>query len=164
MQVRAKGCPYCMNKKLLKGFNDLETKRPDIAEEWHPTKNTFSPQDVLVCKYIKVWWLGKCGHEWEAYINQRTNIKSPTGCPYCAGKKVLEGFNDLKTLRPEIAEEWDYEKNELQPTEVTVGSAKLIWWKCKNGHSWQQQIAFRTSKKVNPICPVCKKQMKNDAE
>ena len=146
-----------MNKKLLMGFNDLKTKRPDIAEEWHPTKNPFSPQDVLVCKYIKVWWLGKCGHEWEAYISQRTNTNSPTGCPYCAGKKVLEGFNDLKSLRPDIAKKWAYDLNEIKPNEVTVASGKIVWWRCENGHIWEQRVSERTGKKSKDTCPICRK-------
>ncbi len=38
---RSKGqnCPYCSNKSVLKGYNDLASTHPQIAAEWHPTKN-----------------------------------------------------------------------------------------------------------------------------
>ena len=36
---RESDCPYCTNRKVLPGFNDLETKEPVIASQWHPTLN-----------------------------------------------------------------------------------------------------------------------------
>ena len=41
-----------------------------------------------------------------------------TGCPYCAGQKVLEGYNDLATTNPELLEEWDYQKNTIKSNYV----------------------------------------------
>ena len=42
------GCPACAGKKLHKGYNDLETLFPEIAAEWHPTKNgDLLPSQVL---------------------------------------------------------------------------------------------------------------------
>ena len=35
------GCPYCVNRKVWKGFNDLGTLFPDIAKEadgWDPSE------------------------------------------------------------------------------------------------------------------------------
>jgi hypothetical protein len=32
------------------------------------------------------------------------------GCPYCGNRMVLKGFNDLQTVRPDIAQDWDYKK------------------------------------------------------
>ena len=32
-------CPYCSGNKVSPGFNDLQSCFPDIASEWHPTKN-----------------------------------------------------------------------------------------------------------------------------
>ncbi len=69
----------------------------------------------------------------------------------------MAGFNDLTTTAPEIAAEWDYEKNgELMPDMVTKGSNKNVWWKCAQGHSWQARISHRI-KSVK--CPECRKQL-----
>lgn len=41
----------------------------------------------------------------------------------------MQGFNDLETLLPEIAEKWDYERNvSRKPCDVTVGSSKKVYW------------------------------------
>ena len=61
---------------------------------------------------------------------------------------------DLKSTYPQIAEEWCYSKNEgLGPQDFTYGSGKLVWWKCPNGHEYQQYIKKRTLRGYN--CPIC---------
>lgn len=30
---KTSGCPYCANQKVWKGFNDLSTFRPEVAQE-----------------------------------------------------------------------------------------------------------------------------------
>ena len=164
-----RGCPYCSNNKLLKGFNDLQTKYPEIAKEWHPTKNgDLKPTDVTSASAQKVWWLGNCGHEWNTTINSRTSIRfkngkqsKPQGCPICAGKEVLKGFNDLQTNFPKIALGWNYNRNgELKPSEVTPSSMKKVWWKCtKCGSEWESQICSRT--RSNGKCPFCETKKKH---
>jgi hypothetical protein len=98
-----------------------------------------------------VWWKCSKGHEWEAVIAHRNN---GSGCPYCAGKKVLKGYNDLKTINPDLAKEWNWEKNgDLKPENVTANSGKKVWWKCSKGHEWQVAIASRN---YGNGCPICK--------
>ena len=36
---------------------------------------------------------------------------SGNGCPICAGRQLLAGENDLATRFPELAQEWDRQKN-----------------------------------------------------
>ena len=83
---RCKGCPYCVNKKVLVGFNDLASIEPKIAAEWHPTLNgALTPEKVTAGSNRKVWWLCPEGHVWRTAISNRTNAKKRTGCPVCAG-------------------------------------------------------------------------------
>ena len=159
---KPQGCPYCNSKRILIGFNDLQTTNPELASEWHPTKNgTLQSSDVQAGSNRQVWWLGKCGHEWQASINSRNGRN--LGCPYCSHHRVLSGFNDLATHRPDIAEEWNYKKNEgltdkkgndiSTPDKVTYASGHKVWWKCNCcNHEWQASIADR---KQNHGCPVC---------
>lgn len=78
-----------------------------------------------------------------------------SGCPYCSGKKVINGVNDLQTLFPEIAKEWNYEKNgSLRPDMVSRSSNKKVWWKCGKGHEWKAIVSSRT-KGTNSKCPTC---------
>ena len=76
-----RGCPYCSNKKVLVGYNDLATINPSLAAEWHPTRNNaLSPSDVLSGTAKKVWWKCNHGHEWEASVVNRH--KHGSSCPY----------------------------------------------------------------------------------
>lgn len=75
------GCPVCANKAVWPGHNDLATVNPELASEWHPTKNgTLRACDVTPKSGKTVWWLGKCGHEWQAQIGSRAN---GNGCRIC---------------------------------------------------------------------------------
>ena len=145
------GCPYCSGRLALAGFNDLVTSNPYLAAEWHPTKNgALLPTQVTAGSSKKVWWLGGCGHEWEATISSRSN---GGGCPYCSGKKVLRGFNDLATVNPNLASEWHYEKNgNLLPEQVTAHSGRKVWWLGKCGHEWETSINNRAN---GANCPFC---------
>ena len=148
---RGNGCPYCLGRNAIKGKNDLQTINPDLALEWNYEKNDgLAPADVLPGSHKKVWWQCSDGHEWQAVISSRTK---GNGCPYCAGKKVLKGYNDLDTVNPELALEWNYEKNDgLTPADVLPGSHSKVWWKCNEGHEWQAVIANRNK---GHGCPQC---------
>ena len=149
-RIRGNGCPYCSGRKVMAGFNDLMTKNPEIAREWNYDRNgDLKPEGVTVGSGKKVWWKCSKGHEWESTI---TNRAWGNNCPYCSGKKILEGFNDLSTLRPDLLSEWDYEKNKISPNQIGMGSHLKIWWKCKEGHEWQAPIYNR---KKGIGCPYC---------
>ena len=121
--------------------NSLESVYPELAKEFHPTLNgTLNPNRITCRSGLKVYWVCPEGHPYQATVLNRTSGK---GCPYCSGKKVLAGYNDLATLRPEIARQWDYEKNTLTPQEVTAFSHKKVWWKCRHGRSWEAAVFTR---------------------
>ena len=129
-----------------------EENNPDLLSEWHPTKNLpLLPSKITTGSHKSVWWLGKCGHEWTYILSQRVKGKS---CPYCFGRKVLPGFNDLATKRPDLIEEWDYEKNvDLDPSTVSEGCNSKVWWKGKCGHEWQATVDKRALSGRG--CPYC---------
>jgi len=147
-------CPYCAGKRAIPGETDLATLRPDLLEQWDYEKNTIDPRETTVAAHDKVWWKCDIGHSYQAVVFSRTREKA-SGCPYCAGRKVLSGFNDLATLKPKVAEEWHGSLNgDLTPEKVTLGSNKKVWWQCRDGHVWRAAIYSRTRKK-GAGCPVC---------
>ena len=148
------GCPVCDGKQILPGENDLATLRPDLAAQWHPTKNLpLTPESVSENSNRSVWWMCGLGHEWRAPIGRR--VQGNTGCPVCVGKQVEPGFNDLATLDPAIAAQWAQDLNgTLTPQMVTGGSAKRVWWRCDQGHVWVAKIYARTGPQRSG-CPVC---------
>lgn len=155
-----KGCPVCAGKKVLTGFNDLQTSSPAIAMEWHPTKNgNLKPANVANGRNKPVWW--QCSkfsdHAWEASPNDRTRTDGKaTGCPICDSKQLLVGFNDLQTTCPEITKEWHPTKNgDLKPTDISKGNKELIWWQCPAfpDHAYQTTPNRRTTNGIG--CSIC---------
>lgn len=148
------GCPVCAGRVIVPGENDIVSQFPKVAQEWHPTKNgRLLPSQVPPASKRQVWWLCPLGHEYVAAVGMRTMRNS--GCPYCAGKKVLAGFNDLATTEPEIAAQWHPTLNgSLTPQMVTAGSHKKVWWICAEGHIWKAAIYSRAGKQKRG-CPVC---------
>ena len=139
-------------KKVTKE-NCLETARPDLAKQWNQEKNgKLTPSNVTKSSGRKVWWECSYGHIWEAVVASRSLLKNNCNCPYCAGKKVCHD-NCLATTHSYLLKEWDYEKNTISPLNVTYGSGKSIWWKCKKGHSWKVRCSTRTN--MNSGCPFC---------
>lgn len=149
------GCPVCANRVILAGFNDLATTHPALAAEWHPTKNEgLAPADVVAGTQRRVWW--RCGknpaHVWRATINSRA--LGSCGCPFCAGKKVLPGENDLATIYPALAAEWDAERNgALTPRQVAPYSNRKAWWICALGHRYASAVSSRAAR--HDGCPYC---------
>jgi uncharacterized Zn-finger protein len=140
-------CPYCSGLLIRPGFDDLVTTNPELAAEadgWDPT--TLRPGSEK-----KVGWKCKLGHCWSASVVSRAK-KKQSGCPYCANRVLLSGFNDVATTNPELAAEadgWD-------PSEVITGGRAKKDWKCSAGHTWAATISNRTHSKTG--CPVCTNQ------
>ena len=153
-RVSGCGCPVCAGRQVEAGENDLASLFPAIAAQWHPTKNeTLTPRQVTPSSNRKVWWLCPLGHTYQSIVAAR--VQRSSGCPYCAGRKVLPGFNDLATVEPEVARQWHPTLNgTLTPEMVTGGSSRKVWWECGQGHVWKAAISSRTGPKKCG-CPVC---------
>ncbi len=154
--IAGRGCPYCSNQKILVGYNDLESLCPDIAKEWDYSKNERKPCDYGKNSTHKAWWICPKGHSYEASIHNRVN--GNTACPFCANQKLLKGFNDFKTTNPDLAKEWDYEKNKVRPDEVFPFTQKKVWWICKNKHHYKASLANRSK---GQGCPYCNKRKRS---
>lgn len=151
------GCPVCSNRVVLKGYNDLESNNPVLAAEWDYSKNIgITPDKISATSSKKFWWICDKGHSFESTVYNR-NIKKQ-GCPYCSNQKFKPEYNSLYVLRPDLAEEWDYEMNyPLTPRDVLCGGDKEYWWKCKKTpHSFKQNIGSRVQ--INSQCPYCSSQ------
>ena len=146
-----KGCPYCAGKKVLKGYNDLQSVNPLLAEEWNYEKNgNLKPENFTANSGQKVWWKCQKEHKWQATIKDRNKGK---GCPYCSGRVAIKGKNDLQTVNPALAKDWNHEKNgELKPDNFTENSGQKVWWKCSKGHEWRATIKNRNKGQRCPIC------------
>jgi hypothetical protein len=115
-------------RKLLRE-NTLAVRNPEVAAQWHPTRNgSLSPNDVSYGSSKKIWWICKEGHEWDASISNRTRGK---GCWIC-GRKITGKKNRL--------------------------SEKQFLMRCKKMHGDRydySKTSYTTSKsKITVICAV----------
>jgi hypothetical protein len=136
------GCQVCANRVVLEGFNDLATTHPILAAQ----ALRWDPRTVHKGMTQKVLWKCEKGHEWYAQINART--RQGQGCPFCSGRLVLAGANDLASLNPALA----LEANGWDPTTVSIGSSRKLSWKCKVGHEWLASVHHRSGGSACPIC------------
>ena len=144
------GCPYCSHNKILVGFNDLASQRPQIASEWSERNYPLKPDMVTVFANRKVWWRCSKGHEWNTLISTRSG---GSGCPYCSGQLLLKGFNDFATTHPQLAQEWSDRNLPLTPDMINEKSRRNVWWKCREcGYEWQSVVYARVK---GTVCPVC---------
>ena len=151
------GCPICSNNMVVRS-NCMATTHPELAKEWHPTKNgDITPFDITAGSNKRIWW--KCDkgddHQWRTSANAR---KSGSGCGVCAGLVIVKS-NSLGVTHPELTSEWHPAKNgHLTPYEVGYGSGKKVWWKCNKGddHEWISKVSNRVH---GNSCPVCSNNM-----
>jgi hypothetical protein len=128
----------------------LSVTHPELAEQ----AVGWDPADFTAGSGMKVKWHCEKDHDWISSINSRTRKGRNDGCAICAGKQIEIGFNDLLTLRPDVAAQaygWN-------PAEFTVGSAKKMKWICPNGHIFTATINSKTGKNTSQVsngCGVC---------
>lgn len=138
------GCSYCSGKKVNES-NCLATKHPEIAAEWHPD-NSKTPNEVSTgSKYKALWQCKVCNHTWSAPVHSRTGQRK-SGCGECnrgGWSDSISYEKSLAALFPEVAKQWDYEKNPNRPENVRPGSHQKVWWMCENGHGWTAPIYSR---------------------
>jgi rubrerythrin len=145
------GCPACAGR-VVTSTNNLAVLFPELAAQWHPTKNKdVHSNQVTPGSSKKVWWLCMvCGYEWAAIIYSRTN---GCGCPACAGH-VATPINNFAVKFPKLAAQWHPIKNsDLRPEQITSVSGRKVWWLCLVcGHEWFAVVANRTNGRGCPAC------------
>jgi hypothetical protein len=150
-RVSRRGCPFCAGLRV--SVTNSLASYPDLAAQFHPTKNgDLTPADLVAGTAKRIWWKCPIGpdHEWQATGNTRMSGK---GCPYCAGLRVSV-TNSLANY-PDIAAQFHPTKNgDLTPADVVAGTNKKLWWKCPNGphHEW---LAPGSQRLAEHGCPSC---------
>ena len=142
--------------------HSLKKLCPEIAKEWHPTKNKpLTSSDFTPGSKEIIWW--QCPkvkeHVYDAPIKDRTRKDGKaTGCSYC-GRKKISFERSLAYLSPEIAKEWHPTKNQpLTARDVFNSSKNLAWWQCPKvkEHVYEKRIGYRTDKRGKSGCDKCK--------
>jgi G:T-mismatch repair DNA endonuclease (very short patch repair protein) len=150
--ARNKGqkCGYCSGRYATPE-NNLAARYPEIAAQWHPTKNALKPYEVMPGSLAEHFWLCDKGHDWAARVGART-AKRSSGCPVCANH-LATPENSIEALRPDLAALWHPTKNgDVTPHDITPGSNLRKWWECEVGHDFQKTVFAMAA---FPSCPKC---------
>jgi len=146
IKVKLNSCKFCNGTSASEYKNLTHTK---FFKEWDYKKNKIDPKTVTQSTAKEYWWVCSKKHSWKQAVNIRANNR---GCPFCANRRVSSD-NNLKTLFPKIAKEWDFKKNNKNPEDVVFGSHYLAYWKCNKNHSYSARVYRRTTRDSG--CPYC---------
>jgi len=156
---RGYGCPFCSGRRITR-LKSLGTLWPDVARQWHPTRNKdITPFEVSPFSAKKAWWIcpNGIGHEWEAAVG---SITLGNGCPFCSGHKVSFA-ESIASKYPELASQIHPTKNQgLTGREISPTYRRNVWWACLENpaHVYETSPLTRCkqfdSEMKNP-CPEC---------
>ncbi|MEK5478139.1 zinc-ribbon domain-containing protein [Paenibacillus sp. FSL R5-0407] len=144
-----KKCPFCNNTVVIPDKNSFKALEPEAASYWdYDSNGDLKPENFFPHSNKEVNWI--CGkHKWNEKIGSMTKRKE---CPYCSGARISEEdsvFNKYPLLLIEL----DHDKNVgININSISEGSSKMIWWKCKKGHSWLAPTERRVK---GSKCPYC---------
>ncbi len=158
--IAKKGCNYCAERtNTICIHQSIAFTHPEIAKQWHPTKNgSLTPEQVSSGSGKNVWWIcdktcsNGCTHEWECYVYSR--CLANTKCPYCCNQKNCI-HTSIKYINPRLLEELHPTKNQsLNLEKISYGSSKKLWWVCKTNkeHTWLTSV---NSRNAGHGCPTC---------
>ena len=151
-----RACPCCSNKKVVKGINDLATTHPDIAKEWHTSKNgILTPDAVTHGCGKKVWWICPLGHEYRATILHRTQ-ENGTGCPICnSGRQTSFAeqavFYYIKKIFPSTISRYTADFLGKMELDIFIPELKLAIE--YDGENWHYgDVKFKREKRKYDLC------------
>jgi len=149
-------CPYCSSNNIKFCPCRSVENDPRLYREWH----TSNPPASKVAKSSDTKYLWNClkGHPaYKASCGSRCSQNS--GCPVCGAENRTRHLA-VSDGRPDLANEWDHERNKKAPSEVTLGSTYKAWWICSSNpeHTWQAVVQSRTLRGTG--CPACKSRNK----
>lgn len=125
---------------------------PEMLALWdHERNKPHDPTEVTSGSDRLMWW--KCPNHEFSFQASPQSMSRGRRCNVCSGKVVVAGFNDLLSSGRKFLSEWDYNRNEVDPSQVSRRSNKPFWWECFQGHYWKESPDFRIRR--GDECPYC---------
>lgn len=153
---RSSECPYYLGRRVGYG-NDLYSNYKDMCDlDWDWEFNEKLPSEYTPNSHRVVFWLCRQCNENHTYGMPISDKVRGRSCPYAAGKKVGHG-NSVGYVFPEVAAEWDFDRNKKDPSDYCYGSHKSVWFVHETAkgdtHRWKAPIKNRTL--AGTRCPYC---------
>lgn len=144
--------------RLIESFpttphKNLQSTHPEIARQWSVKNDPLLPSAFSYGSNYSAWWQCEVNHQhvWQMPIKSRTG--QDQGCPYCSGNRLSDS-NSLAAKRKDLLSFWNYQLNNVLPNQVSIGSRRIVWWKCRRngGHSYQMTVKHKVG---GQGCAVC---------
>lgn len=138
-------CRTCSSHAAIPMLSDAA---PDLRILWSASNEI--PFDEAKARHKdRRIWVCELGHEWTAYIHSLISLGS--GCPYCAGQRVLLGVNDLASQRPDLLVRWSPD-NTTDPSTVMTRSSRSFLWICSEGHTYSSSVDEQSRGRGCGVC------------
>ncbi len=121
-------CVICDNRVLVEGINDLASSYPEILNIWDIDNNDVRPNEIFYSPQNSYYYKCDKGHTW--YNRLARVVETDFTCDYCSNRKILPEFNSFKALHHDIANEWNYEKNDTTPDKIFPENTQYRIWTC----------------------------------
>ena len=152
-QWRSRGqgnCNICRGYQYGKMFYE---DHAEYEQYYDTSKNQRPFHSLSNMSNDYVWWKCSNGHSFERTVYNTARMGS-FRCPVCENLIVQIGENDLASQYPDLAKEYNVEKNGALPQDVSIASSSNeTWWKCSEGHEFQRSVYNRIHRFSE--CPVC---------
>jgi DNA-directed RNA polymerase subunit RPC12/RpoP len=126
---------------------------PELLKYWDYDKNAeHGPEYYNEFSNEIVFWKCENGHSFKHQIFRYS--QKGFYCIICKNTQLVPDVNDLQTMYPDIAAEFDCELNDKKPEDFKANSSESVWWKCPIGHSpYKRSIRERVLKGWG--CSIC---------
>jgi predicted DNA-binding transcriptional regulator AlpA len=144
--------------RLMESFpttpnKNLQSTHPEITKQWSARNDPLLPSAFSYGSNYSAWWQCEVDqqHVWQMPIKSRTG--QDQGCPYCSGNRISNS-NSLAAKREDLLSFWNHELNTVFPDQVSIGSRRMVWWKCRRngGHSYKMTVKHKVG---GQGCAVC---------
>ena len=161
--ANGKRCPVCAGRKVLVGFNDLETwcinNNSEHLIREYSKENKQQMSEFTMGTHKEVVWICEKGHHYKMKISDRT--VSHFGCPICSNHRLLSGYNDFctwsKNNLPILIKEYSV-KNKVNMDQIMPNSTIKVIWECSMcGFEYQSSPNSRVNMRSG--CPKCAKRL-----
>jgi len=147
------GCPHCRGAKTTAQTKSVAELQPELAAQWHPTRNgRYTPENVVWNSERVMWWNSDCcGYEWEESVCGRDGGQR-LRCPFC--RTIL---GSLAWHDPGLAAEWS-SANPVTAWHVRPHAALSFvpQWICATDpdHVWNAPVGSRSDGAECPTVPA----------
>lgn len=157
LKTQGAGCGFC-KKNQINETNCVLIEFPEIVKYWDWDLNTMELTKISSGTDKEAWFICHlCGRRYPISVRRWCKMEIP--CKYCRDHttRILPFDETFAGQYPELVKDWDFSKNEINPSRITKNYSKNVYWRChKCGTGWEARVDMRVL--GLRLCPKCSKE------